>query len=436
MTEAFKKLSAEVKARIEESFSSPTLKALVERTKAAEDSGTFEIAISSADVDRSGEVIVQEGIDTKNYMSNPVVLFGHDYYSLPIGVCESLEMREGKTIAKGRFAPADANPFAQQCRKLYDLGILRASSVGVIVRRMEGSKIMECELLEFSFVPVPANPMALDASKMLELGIDREMLSIKGLNIEVKETPAVKAEGDTCTLENGEEGVLNAEGTCVAKPNESSAKGAVTDNIAEQDMWEKKWANLSRVCDIVDALFDAYLSDDTPVENFDILVAETATLLSGLVGSEAKAAEFIAKAIEARKTAGAGVKKYVRTKAQTKSLEEIGAELAAMQSEIDSSMSAHSMKVIEICKANGIEETPKSATKKDEGSPPDGGAPVGEETPVEAAPNKVEAAAATMVGKEFDDFQTVRSLLKAISTATGQALERINERAREARKTR
>lgn len=181
MQNALKKLSAEIKASLEASMASAAFKDLIASTKAADDSGTFEVVVSTADFDRSGESVDPTGMDLTLYKMNPIVLWGHDYYALPIGVCDSIEVIEGKIVAKGRFAPADANPFAQQVRKLYDAKIVRTTSIGFIVKEMDGNIITKGELLEFSFVPVPANPYALSLSAAKTLGLDVSMLAMKGL---------------------------------------------------------------------------------------------------------------------------------------------------------------------------------------------------------------------------------------------------------------
>jgi outer membrane biosynthesis protein TonB len=185
MNESLKKMSAEIAAEIAAFVASDETKSFIAKTKEAtpEDSGTFEVIISTADTDRQGEIVDQNGWDLANYKVNPVVLFGHDYYSLPIGICDEITLDGGKLIAKGRFAPADANPFAQQVRKLYDLKIMRATSVGFIVKEALGNVITKAELLEFSFVPVPANPYALSMRQVQELGLDLSMLNTKGLTL-------------------------------------------------------------------------------------------------------------------------------------------------------------------------------------------------------------------------------------------------------------
>jgi hypothetical protein len=135
--------------------------------------------ITTEDVDRTGEVIKIDGWNIENYMANPVVLFGHDYRSLPVGITTELTVKGKKMVAKGYFAPEDANPVAGQVAKLYELGLLKTASVGFIPQYdpKDSSVIIGAELLEWSFTPVPANPHALDVMK----GLDVEAFSAKGL---------------------------------------------------------------------------------------------------------------------------------------------------------------------------------------------------------------------------------------------------------------
>lgn len=186
----YKKLSEEIKSALVEHLQSKEVQEFIEKTKAATDSGSFEVVISTADIDRQGESIEQAGWKFELYQQNPIVLWAHDYSMLPIGVTDSIEIVDGKTVAKGRFAPEEANPFAQQVRRLYDLKIIRATSVGFIARNMEGNKITDAELLEFSFVPVPANPYALSLMKTNNLDVQEFMT--KGLLAKEEEQPEEK----------------------------------------------------------------------------------------------------------------------------------------------------------------------------------------------------------------------------------------------------
>src|ERR1700686_680785 len=138
--------------------------------KAKDQNGTFDVIISTEDTDRSGEIVKQNGWELKNYKNNPIVLWGHDYYALPIGVCNETYLTEKDGVpalgARGIFLSADINPFAQQVRKLYEFGIGKGAgvgcttSVGFIPKEFDENArntITKAELLEFSFVPVPAN---------------------------------------------------------------------------------------------------------------------------------------------------------------------------------------------------------------------------------------------------------------------------------------
>lgn len=189
MDEALKKFTEEIAAEIATRFKAPEAKAVIEATqKAAEsDTGTFEVVITTENIDRYQEIIKLDGWDTANYMKNPVVLWGHDSRSIPIGITTNIEVRDGKMIARGKFAPASANPFAQQIRALYDLGMMRATSVGFIEKEREGNIITKAELLEFSFVSIPANPYAL--STMVKSGVSVNEMVTKGIVIVKEEAP-------------------------------------------------------------------------------------------------------------------------------------------------------------------------------------------------------------------------------------------------------
>ena len=138
--------------------------------KAKEDGGSFDVIISTEALDRAGEIVRQSGWDTANYKNNAIVLWGHDYYALPIGVClETYEttFRGFPALgARGVFLSAEINPMAQQVRKLYEFGLKTGTnvgtttSVGFIPKEFDPndqSVITKSELLEFSFVDVPAN---------------------------------------------------------------------------------------------------------------------------------------------------------------------------------------------------------------------------------------------------------------------------------------
>ena len=86
MNELIRKLTQEVKQKMTEILAKAETKSVIDATKAASDSGNFEVVISTADIDRQGESINQAGWDLTNYLKNPIVLWAHDYYTFPIGI--------------------------------------------------------------------------------------------------------------------------------------------------------------------------------------------------------------------------------------------------------------------------------------------------------------------------------------------------------------
>ena len=128
---------------------------------------TFKVVASDETVDRSGETIKIDSWDLKNYMKNPIILFGHDYRSLDsiAGKATNVYVEKNQLIVEGVFAWTEP---AQMLRQLYDEGIMKTVSVGFIAKKRDPNNpkiITEAELLELSFVPVPCNPNALSLNK-------------------------------------------------------------------------------------------------------------------------------------------------------------------------------------------------------------------------------------------------------------------------------
>jgi len=304
----FKKYTEDLKAQMLKAFASAEQKNAVEKIKEAQDSGTFKVVISTEDVDRHGEIVKVDGWDLENYKKNPIVLFGHNYWDLPIGMATDVYVKDGKLIAEGKFAPAEANPLAQQVRKLYDLGMLRTTSVGFIARDFDKNNpnvITLAELLEFSFVPVPANPNAIDIAKQNML--DVELLTAKGFFTNVKEGQPVENESEEAPKEENAEAPAEEEAP-QEKPadeapadEEQKAKQTVEEKVDEWEMREKKWEKFQAVDEIISAFWSVYFDDETPVEDFNKLLGETVALLVGL-GADTETKEKLLSSIIAAKS--------------------------------------------------------------------------------------------------------------------------------------
>lgn len=223
----------ELKEKLVAHLSSKEVNDIISQTKAAKDTGTFEMIISSEHVDRSGEVVLQDGIDKTYYLKNPIVLRFHDYWAMPIGVTDSLEIKVINnvkcTVAKGRFAPTEDG---QEARVLYEAKMLNTASIGFITKVWgENNTILESQLLEWSFVPVPCNPEAISM-----LNLNFENLVKKGMIIKTEEVIE-----DTPVPENTEEPETPVEEEIIetnveeATPQEDGKKPDANDVVPPED---------------------------------------------------------------------------------------------------------------------------------------------------------------------------------------------------------
>ena len=135
---------------------------------------SIKFVITTGDADRENDVIDPTGWDVSNYLKNPVVLFAHDYGSLPIARTTKLEQHDDHLIAIAEFATEELNPMAEQVFNMLKQGFLRGASVGFRPTVFEynnergGGDFSGQELLEFSVVPIPANAQSLMAAGVKE----------------------------------------------------------------------------------------------------------------------------------------------------------------------------------------------------------------------------------------------------------------------------
>lgn len=127
--------------------------------------GEVEFVVSTNAIDAHGEKMNVDGIDVSDYLKNPVVLWGHDGFNLPIAKATKVWKEGGKLMARAKFYLKD-----EFARKVYDYivdGYLNAVSIGGMVQEWgdDGITIAKLLMKEFSVVSVPANQEALVASK-------------------------------------------------------------------------------------------------------------------------------------------------------------------------------------------------------------------------------------------------------------------------------
>ncbi|HBT75024.1 TPA: hypothetical protein DEB29_03430 [Candidatus Wolfebacteria bacterium] len=212
----------------------------VEIKSVNKDMGTLDAIFSTQDVDRHGDVVMQEGWDLKHFKKNPVILNSHNYGDATevIGKASNVKIEDGKLVGKITFAVAE-NPKAKVIFDLYAGGFLSAFSVGFIPKKFkenkDGSKdwwtIEEAELLEVSAVSVPANARALAKAK----GIDVDELPQHEDDESTEPgTEQDEPEGDDDELSEGDEVPEADEEKPADNSDDSEGEPAESDEEAEE----------------------------------------------------------------------------------------------------------------------------------------------------------------------------------------------------------
>lgn len=141
-----------------------------------------DFVLSTDTVDSYGDVVVQDW-DLVRYSLNPVVLYGHRSWELPIGHAENVRVEKRKLLARLYFVDEKANPLAEQIWQGIVQKSIRAVSVGFRSKAGESREIdgkfvyvlTGNELVEVSIVPIGANPEAV-AVKSKSMNVIRGLI--------------------------------------------------------------------------------------------------------------------------------------------------------------------------------------------------------------------------------------------------------------------
>jgi HK97 family phage prohead protease len=194
----------------------PVFKQFDSEVKFDEDSRTATFTITTSSVDRDNDTISSDGWELGNFLRNPVVLFGHDSRSLPVGRATNITPLSNGLVSTVQFPEKGVYDFADTVLAMVKGGFLKATSVGFrplevnINEERGGLDFIRQELLEWSIVPVPANPEAL--------------MSASGSGI------------DMAKVENWEEKVLKHAGRSVGSG--VSPRDISTNRADATDKWE------------------------------------------------------------------------------------------------------------------------------------------------------------------------------------------------------
>ena len=140
----------------------------------------IEAIITTETIDRDGEVLISQGMDTTEFDKNPVVFYNHDY-AMPVGKVKDIRRGQNKVDATIEFARRpdgyQGDFFPDFVKALVGQGIVKGISIGFMpkkggVRRPSakdrkdfGDDVQnvysQWKLLEVSVAPLPANGTAL-----------------------------------------------------------------------------------------------------------------------------------------------------------------------------------------------------------------------------------------------------------------------------------
>lgn len=131
------------------------------------DKGTITFIISDENViDRHGERILVDGIDTNEFEKNPLMLYLHDK-SKVIGKWENLRKEKGQLLANAIFDKS--SDLGREVARQVEEGFLNATSLSVIPIEINDNKLLgqtgetisKSTLLEISIVTLPSNGNAV-----------------------------------------------------------------------------------------------------------------------------------------------------------------------------------------------------------------------------------------------------------------------------------
>jgi HK97 family phage prohead protease len=137
------------------------------------------VTISTADVDRAGDIVEQSGIDFSNFVrTGSPILYNHDT-NFPIAKAIDIGIVGGKLRSLAQFPPVGASQKSDEVLRLIQAGVISSASIGFRTIEAEpvdrrdpygGTRFKRAELCEWSFVAVPANASATVIAKALKSG--------------------------------------------------------------------------------------------------------------------------------------------------------------------------------------------------------------------------------------------------------------------------
>src|SRR5690554_6120588 len=139
----------------------------------------------------NGVRVLVGGVDIAQFDRNPVALYLHDDWSMPVGVWENVRKEKGRLLAD--FVPDydDPDPEVKRLIGKVERGVIRMASSGLVELKLSDATeyllddrndiaVLKCRLREISIVPIGKNHNAL---RLYDNGGQEINLSDKALNL-------------------------------------------------------------------------------------------------------------------------------------------------------------------------------------------------------------------------------------------------------------
>lgn len=134
----------------------------------SDETRSVDVIVSSDAIDGHG-TIVKQNWKLERFAANPVVLYGHNHYELPIGQASNVGVVDGQLRATITFSTEDLNAEAEKIWRNVRAKVIRGISAGfmphsITFEKQNDREVMvldDNELFEISVTPCPSNADAL-----------------------------------------------------------------------------------------------------------------------------------------------------------------------------------------------------------------------------------------------------------------------------------
>ena len=218
------------------------IKTMKIRSTTDKESGVTRVVASTPDVDRYGDIVAASW-DLEQFQANPVIVWGHDYQTPPVGRAESVSVDGDNLVAEIRWDESPDNELGRLVASQFKRGFLNSVSVGFQpgkstprsqladdhpAKGAKGNFYERNQLMEISAVVIPANPQALARrSGQADLGIQRHIVSV------VEEDDSWTVTFEKYPEPEAEEPEAETEGAGKKPYDEEEEKGVKRDAVAE-----------------------------------------------------------------------------------------------------------------------------------------------------------------------------------------------------------